>query len=129
MISVSRCWNGPPRWRRGEFQLLSFGFTAKADAAQSYESILGDRVKSRSKTWDDPKARLLLQQSMLTADTAERHRAFDLLHRQMLRDVPYIGLFSPADINAVRDGVTGFRSWIFGRARFWGVKRQGTPPS
>ncbi len=113
------------RWRRGDFQLFSFGFTAKADAAQSYESILGDRAASRSKTWGDPAARELLADSMNTGDVEQRRRIFDELYQRMLHDVPYIALFSPADINAVRDGVTGFRSWQFGRARFWGVKREG----
>lgn len=117
------------RWRRGDFQLFSFGFTAKADAAQSYESILGDREKSRSKTWGDPAARNLLADSMATGVVAERRLIFEELHRRMLHDIPYIGLFSPADINAVRDSVTGFRSWQFGRARFWGVKREGGRPS
>ncbi|WP_121047551.1 ABC transporter substrate-binding protein [Sphingosinicella microcystinivorans] len=117
------------RWRSGDFQLLSFGFSAKADAAQSYESILGDRDASPGKTWGDPEARRLLAESMMTADMAERRKIFSKLHSEMLHDVPFIGLFSPADTNAIRDGVTGFRSWQFGRARFWGVRRNGTPAS
>jgi peptide/nickel transport system substrate-binding protein len=113
------------RWRSGKFQLLSFGFSAKADPSLSYESILGDRVKSPSKTWNDPAAIDLLAASAATDDAAQRHAIFERLHALMIRDVPYIALFSPADNNAVRDGVTGFRSWQFGRARFWGVRAPG----
>jgi peptide/nickel transport system substrate-binding protein len=113
------------RWRTGKFQLLSFGFSAKADPSLSYESILGDRLKSPSKTWSDPAAIGLLAASVSTDDMAERRAIFERLHGLMIDDIPYIALFSPADNNAVRDGVTGFRSWKFGRARFWGVRHAG----
>jgi peptide/nickel transport system substrate-binding protein len=115
------------RWRSGKFQLLSFGFSAKADPSLSYEFILGDRTKSPSKTWDDPAALALLSASALTTDAAQRREIFERLHAFMIRDVPYVALFSPADINAVRDGVSGFRPWQFGRARFWSVARVGSP--
>jgi peptide/nickel transport system substrate-binding protein len=117
------------RWSTGKFQLLSFGFSAKADPSLSYESILGDRVKSPSKTWSDPAAIDLLAASAATDDMAQRQAIFERLHMLMIRDVPYIALFSPADNNAVRDGVTGFRSWQFGRARFWGVRAAGSARS
>lgn len=111
------------RWRSGRFQLLSFGFSARADAAGSYASILGDRSKNGSKVWNDPEALALLDASLRASDGSERRALFDRLHVLMMRDIPYIGLFSPADINAVRDNVEGFDSWMFGRARYWDVRR------
>lgn len=115
------------RWRSGRFQLFSFGFSARADAAGSYAQILGDRTKSRTKVWSNPEALALLDASLVTGDQQARHALFDKLHVQMLHDVPYIGLFSPADINAVRDDIEGFDSWMFGRARYWGVRRAAEP--
>jgi peptide/nickel transport system substrate-binding protein len=111
------------RWRAGKFQLLSFGFSARADAAASYSFILGDRARNPSRVWDNPKALALMEQSLRTGDGERRRELFNQLHLLMLKDVPYIGLFSPADINAVREDVDGFESWMFGRARYWGVHR------
>lgn len=115
------------RWRSGRFQLFSFGFSARADAAGSYASILGDKTKNGSKVWNDPEALAWLDASLLTGDEQARRALFDKLHVRMLHDIPYIGLFSPADINAVRDDIEGFESWMFGRARYWGVRRLPEP--
>lgn len=116
-------------WRAGNFELMSFGFSAKPDPSLSFEMIIGDRKNSPSKIWDDPQALALLKQSASVEDVEARRAIFRNLDALMLRDNPYIALFSPSDNNAVRDTVTGFRSWQFGRARFWGVRRtqEGKP--
>ena len=110
-------------WRAGKFELMSFGFSAKADPSLSFEMILGDRQDSPSKIWDDPQALALLKQSTAVEDFETRRAIFRELNELMLHDNPYVALFSPSDNNAVRDTVTGFRSWQFGRPRFWGVHR------
>lgn len=113
------------RWESGRFQLMSFGFSAKADPSLSFESILGDRTRDRSKVWDDPAALKLAAAALQTADRSERQADFDRLHALMIDDIPYIALYSPPDVDAVRRGVAGFTPWAFGRARFWGVRRTG----
>jgi len=111
------------RWRSGRFQLMSFGFTAKADPSLNYDSILGDRAANKSKVWDNPAALQLARAALEASDPRARQADFDELHALMLRDATFIGLFSPPDVNAVRSNVSGFSSWAFGRARFWGVRR------
>ncbi|WP_332770850.1 ABC transporter substrate-binding protein [Phenylobacterium sp.] len=111
------------RWRSGRFQLMSFGFSARADPSLNYESILGDRAANKSKVWDNPAALALAADALRTSDPKARQAIFDQLQVLMIQDAPFIALFSPPDVNAVHRSVTGFSSWPFGRARFWGVRR------
>jgi peptide/nickel transport system substrate-binding protein len=111
------------RYQSGNFQLMSFSYTARADAFLSYESMLGDRSKSKRKLWDNPQAIALEEQAGNTADPAARQALFERMHLLMLEDVPLIMLFNPADVNAVNRSLDGFASWPLGRARLWNVRR------
>jgi peptide/nickel transport system substrate-binding protein len=110
------------RWKSGKYQLMSFGFTARADPYLNYDSVLGDRSRSHTKLWDNPAALDLQRAAGASSDAATRQQLFDRLHELMVADCPLIVLYSLSDVNAVRNGVTGFESWVFGRARLWGVR-------
>lgn len=111
------------RWKAGKYQLMSFGFTARADPYLNYDSVLGDRSRSQTRIWDNPAALDLQRAAGETADPALRQQSFDRMHALMVADCPLIILYSLSDVNAVRSGVSGFDSWVFGRARLWGVRR------
>lgn len=111
------------RWLSGKYQLMSFGFSARADPYLNYDSILGDRRMNKSKIWNNPAAITLQRAAGQEVNATARQELFDQLHALMLADCPVIVLFSPSDVNAVRSGVRGFDSWVMGRARLWGVQR------
>ncbi|MFC3051835.1 ABC transporter substrate-binding protein [Kordiimonas pumila] len=111
------------RWRSGNYQLMSFGYSARADPYFNYQSILGDRDANKTKLWDKPEAIDLLAESARVSDPDKRQQLFNELHTLMIEDCPIIVLYSLSDVNAVRTSIKGFNSWVFGRARFWGVKR------
>jgi len=110
-------------WLSGKYQLMSFGFSARADPSLSYAAILGNPELNHSLIWSDPDAIRLAANAERTTDPAARQRLFDQLYALMIRDCPMIVLFSPADVDAVGGGIHGFSPWAFGRARLWGVWR------
>jgi peptide/nickel transport system substrate-binding protein len=110
------------RWKAGKYQLMSFGFTARADPYLNYDAMLGDRSRSHTKLWDNPVALDLQRAAGESSDPTTRQQLFDRLHELMIADCPLIILYSLSDVNAVRSGVSGFDSWVFGRARLWGVR-------
>lgn len=110
------------RWKSGDYQLMSFGFSAKTDPYLNFNSILGDSNLSKTKIWNNPDAIKIYQYSGQTNDDKRRQQLFDQLHRLMLRDVPVIVLYSLSDVNAVQKNITGFESWALGRTRLWGVR-------
>lgn len=112
------------RWKAGKYQLMSFGFTARADPYLNYDAILGDRSRSHTKLWDNATALDLQRAAAEASDPASRQQLFDRMHALMIADCPLIVLYSLSDVNAVRSGVSGFDSWVFGRARLWGVRRR-----
>ena len=111
------------RYQNGDYQLMSFNYSARPDPYFNYEAMLGDRVVSPRKVWGDPVAIQLLDAAGGEADPQKRQVIFDQLHRDMLKSVPLIALFNPGDVNAVRQDVTGFHAWSLGRARLWGVQK------
>ncbi|WP_129779734.1 ABC transporter substrate-binding protein [Peristeroidobacter soli] len=110
------------RWKSGKYQLMSFGFTARADPYLNYDAMLGDRSRSHTKLWDNPVALELQRAAGESSDRLTRQQLFDRMHELMIADCPLIVLYSLSDVNAVRSGVSGFDSWVFGRARLWGVR-------
>ena len=108
----------------GDFQLMSFSYSARAEPTLTYASIIGDGHKNARKQWGSPAAISLLAEAGRADDDDERQRIFDDLHKLMLQEVPLVALFNPADNNAIRADLEGFRSWSIGRARLWGVRRK-----
>lgn len=116
------------RYHRGDYQLMSFAYSARADPYAGYNSIIGDRSSDKKKVWGSKDAIETLKE-VADADVASRKQALlDDLHRMMIRDLPLIVLYNSSDSNALRPGVSGFRSWMMARARFWNVQKGDTRP-
>ena len=109
----------------GKFEAMSFAYSARSEPVLTYDSIIGDRAKSARKQWDAPAARALLATAAQATDAATQRRALDALQELMVSTTPIIVLFNPADNNLVQRNVVGFKSWVLGRARLWGVRRSG----
>ncbi len=110
------------RYQSGNYQLMSFGYSARVDPYLVYESMLGDKEKSKRKVWDNPKAIAALQRAGEEGDPAKRQKIFDEMHAMMLDDVPLVVLFNPGDPNGVNRKLEGFEAWSQSRERLWGVK-------
>jgi peptide/nickel transport system substrate-binding protein len=115
------------RYMSGNYQLMSYGYSARTDPYLGYDAMLGDKSKSKRKVWDDPKAIALLADAGATADRGERQVLFDKMHALMLEDTPLVVLFCPADVVAIKRDLDGFRPWGIGRERLWNVRRTGAP--
>lgn len=115
------------RYMSGNYQLMSYGYSARTDPYLSYDAMLGDKSKSKRKVWDDPKAIALLAEAGANPDRAERQALFDRMHKLMLEDTPLVVLFCPADVVAIKRDLDGFRPWGIGRERLWNVRRIDAP--
>jgi peptide/nickel transport system substrate-binding protein len=111
------------RYQKGNYQLSSFGYSARVDPAMSYEGMLGDKVKSPRKVWDNAQAIALYDEAMVTSDTARRQAIFDRMHEMMLEDAPMIVLFNPGDSNGMTKKIEGYQAWPLSRERLFGVWR------
>lgn len=112
------------RYQNGNYQLMSFNYSARPDPFFNYEAMLGERAVSERKVWNDPSALRLLDVVSAEAEPEKRQVIFDQLHLDMLEAVPLIVLFNPADVNGVRANLIGFQAWSLGRARLWGVQKK-----
>jgi len=113
------------RYQTGNYQLMSFAYSARAEPYGSYSSMLGDRAVSKRKVWGDPTAIAMLKQYSRSSDPTARQALLDQLHRRMIAQLPLIALFNNSDANAIRPGITGFKSWMMSRARYWNVAKTG----
>jgi peptide/nickel transport system substrate-binding protein len=113
------------RYQTGNYQLMSFNYSARPDPFFNYEAMLGERGVSERKVWNDPAAIQLLDAVGVQSEPRTRQTSFNQLHLSMLEAVPLIVLFNPADANGVRADLAGFQAWSLGRARLWGVRKTG----
>jgi peptide/nickel transport system substrate-binding protein len=109
------------RYTKGDYQAMSFGYSARLDPSLSYEVFTGPKATQPRKVWDHPEVEALLRESMQSGDKARRQAIFDELHRRLLADVPLIALFNPVELGAVRANVEGYKGWPQAMQRFWGV--------
>jgi peptide/nickel transport system substrate-binding protein len=109
------------RYSKGDYQAMSFSYSARLDPSLSYEMLMGPKSVQPRKVWDDPEAQAMLLQSMRTQGKEQRQALFDAMHKRFLDEVPMIVLFNPLEISATRKNVVGFKGWPYGEPRYWGV--------
>jgi peptide/nickel transport system substrate-binding protein len=86
--------------------------------------LTGPKATQPRKVWDNPEAQEMLRLSMFTDDREKRQVLLDEMHKRFIADVPMIVLFNGSELTAHRKNVTGFKGWLFGQPRFWGVALQ-----
>ncbi len=109
-------------YRSGEYQVQSFGFSARLDPALSWDMFSGEQTR---KVWDDPAALDKIRLLMNETDSEKRAVLSDDLHKMFLEQVPAIGLYSQPQTTALSGRVSGFKTWPGGRTRFWNIALDG----
>lgn len=112
----------------GRYQLSTFGFSAIAVPALRYHKLIGSKDDRPVFMWESDSAARLLGEAIQTTDPARHQALLDQLHREMVRDVPIIGLYNPHGATALRREVQGFQPWAMNLPRLWGVSRDGWRP-
>src|SRR6266702_5305649 len=107
------------RYISGDYQAMSFAFSAKTDPTMSFGLLIGDKAKEPRKVWDSPQAIALLKKSAEIEDPAQRSAVFDQLNRAFMNDVPAVAFFSATRISVLRANVVGFKSWPAAQTRLW----------
>ncbi|MEO0383820.1 MAG: ABC transporter substrate-binding protein [Pseudomonadota bacterium] len=103
-------------YRSGEYDIMSFGFSARLDPALSWDMFSGEQQR---KVWDNPEALDRIGMLMSETDPDARAGISDELMDMFLEQVPAIGLYSQPTAVALSDRVDGFELWPGGRLRFW----------
>lgn len=111
------------RYNTGKYQLMSFPYSARMDAALSFEMVTGDKDKQPRKVWENPQAIKLVAQAELDTDHAQRQQIFDRLHDMFIADAPLVPLYNPVDIVAYRSDIKGYRPWAVKAPRLWEVQK------
>ncbi|MGE7470945.1 ABC transporter substrate-binding protein [Bosea sp. NPDC003192] len=109
------------RYSKGNYQMMSFSYSARIDPAQSYNQFSGPKDTYPSKTWDSRRADELIEKATITADEGERRKLFDELHKLMLADAPLIFLYNQVDTAVVSKRLQGFAPWVASKPRLWEV--------
>jgi peptide/nickel transport system substrate-binding protein len=109
------------RYSQGNYQMMSFSYSARLDPALGYESISGDKAEQPRKVWDNADARAVIQKAMVVTDQAERQKLFDSLHKQFIADVPMVMLYNGISAAVTSKRVQGFQTWPGGTPRLWGI--------
>lgn len=109
------------RYGSGDYQAMSFGFSARVDPSLTFGSLIGNKTKDPRKVWDSPEAERLLKQSITEPDVGRRQAVFDTLSRQFIAEAPAVALFSSGRITLMRANVAGFRPWAAAPERLWNV--------
>ncbi|BBK34752.1 peptide/nickel transport system substrate-binding protein [Stella humosa] len=112
------------RYLKGDYQMMSFSYSARLDAALNYEMMTGPKDKQPRKIWDNPAAQKLLDEAMVVADRGRRQAIFDQLHAMFLADTPMLVLYNGVDISASSKRASGYKGWAAGQPRLWGVSLQ-----
>lgn len=109
------------RYFAGDFQLMTMGFSARVDPALAYAAFLGDKGTDGWAQWQSAEASELLLAAGRSSDPAERQKAFDKIHRLMVRDAPMINLYNHYIIHAVGPRVEGYEAMPTNKIALWGV--------
>ncbi|WP_426959767.1 ABC transporter substrate-binding protein [Muricoccus radiodurans] len=111
------------RYTRGDYQTMSFIYSARLDPSLSYEMLSGPKDSQPRKIWDDPEALALIARSMEVTDQAQRQAIFDDLFRRFMDQTPAILLYNQPDYLAWRANIHGAAPWPSTHTRMWGVWR------
>jgi peptide/nickel transport system substrate-binding protein len=109
------------RYTKGDYQAMSFGYSARLDPSLSFEMVGGDKDKQPRKVWDNPEGLALLAKSMQVSAQPDRQAIFDRMEALFRADMPMIPLYAVFQTSGVRADVVGYHNWALGQPRGWGV--------
>ncbi|WP_019400181.1 ABC transporter substrate-binding protein [Chelatococcus sp. GW1] len=109
------------RYNKGNYQMMSFSYSARLDPALSYEQFSGPKDRQPRKVWDDPAAQDLIEKASVISDEAERRKLFDHLHELQLETTPLIIFANGQEAWAHTKRLEGADPWE-GKPRLWGAR-------
>lgn len=109
-------------YNEGRYQLMTMGFSARADPAMLMDVFIGDKETRRNVVFDEAGVNALLRRSGKVTDHAERRKLFRQIHQAVVADSSIVGLFNQLEMAAASRRVKGFAPWALGKPRFWGVE-------
>jgi peptide/nickel transport system substrate-binding protein len=109
------------KYTKGDYQTMSFTYSARLDPALSFEMMSGPKATQPRKVWDNSDGLKLLQEAMAVSDAPKRQALFDELYARWLADMPALVLYNGLEIGAVRKNVKGYKPFPMGLARAWDV--------
>ena len=109
----------------GRYQLMTMGFSARADPTMLMDVYIGDKDQRRNVVLGEAEVNAMLQQSGKVVDAAARRRLFHKIHHATIQDSSLVGLFNQVEMSVASRRVKGFEPWALGKPRFWGVELKG----
>lgn len=113
------------KYRKGAFQLSSFGYGGRDYPTFVYGKFLGPKSAKPIMQWENPEMEALVDETLELGTVKELSVAYAKIHAQMLADVPMIPLFPFELRGASAPSVKGFELWAHNRPRLWGVSKDG----
>jgi peptide/nickel transport system substrate-binding protein len=109
------------RYNKGNYQMMSFSYSARLDPALSYEQFAGPKDKQPRKVWDEAEAQALIDKASTISDQAERQKIFDELHKRQMETTPLIIFANGQEAWGHTKRVQGAEPWE-GKPRVWGAR-------
>lgn len=106
-------------YNSGNYQIMSFAYSARLDPALSFEMITGDQGR---KVFRTPEAIELVSEAMSVSDPKERQALIDQLQALFTEEVPAYSINHRPQFYAVSDRVKGYSGWGAAKEIFWGVE-------
>ncbi|MEM1110476.1 MAG: ABC transporter substrate-binding protein [Pseudomonadota bacterium] len=108
-------------YARGDFELMSFGYTGRTHPLLSYSVILGSKSDNPMMQWEDPISLAYLADIERGSDDERMVDQLCELHDRMIDQAPLLNLFNAMAIDAHVDSVSGYQTTTFNKPRLWGV--------
>jgi len=108
---------------KGNFQLSSFGYSARNHPALVYGNLIGTKSQRGSVQWENQEAYKLLANLEAAQNEETVQQTLNQLHQLMTEEMPLIGLYNDHIIDITSHTIQGYQTWAFGRPRLWGVWR------
>jgi len=105
----------------GNYQMMTFSYSARLDPALNYEQVSGNKDKQPRKVWDNAAALELIGEAFVVNDKAERQAIFDRLHGMFLEDGAMLPMWNSISTAVMAKNVQGFQSWVADKPRLWNV--------
>jgi peptide/nickel transport system substrate-binding protein len=109
------------KYTKGDYQTMSFTYSARLDPALSFEMMSGPKATQPRKVWDNADGLKVLHEAMAVSDTPKRQALFDDLYARWLADMPAIVLYNGIESAGIRKNVRGYKPFPMGLARAWDV--------
>ena len=89
-----------------------------------YGLLVGDKTRTPTSQFSDPKAIELLHTAASTEDVTARGKVLAGLQKLMADQVPVYPLFYYPVVDAVSPKLAGYEPWSLDKPRTWGVWRR-----